>query len=745
MPYCAQVAVDNAAFKFDRLYSYTVPDVLSRTVRVGSRVLVPFGAAAPRMGVVLEFSEQDSADGLRSIIDCEKGEPSLSPEMVELIFYLKRQTLCTYYDAVRTVLPKNSRLVAKNGDESTIGNYSTSHLVTAIRRVDGVVPRLTDRQREVYDALNEPMSFSELNEKIGASRDIVNRLIGKNILEKVEIEKKVELYSSYRIAGNEIELTEPQQSALDEIRQCIKKGSPAATLLHGVTSSGKTVIYEQLCLDTLAEGHSAMVLVPEIAIATQMIYRFKERFGERVGVIHSALSDTERQLQWRKIRDGEYDVVIGTRSAVFAPLLNIGIIIVDEEQEQSYCSDRTPRYSAIPIAAFRASKHSAHLLLASATPSVESYYKAVSGSINLVTLDRRYMDMPLPSVRVVDMRKELFAGNTSGISEHLRREIQMRLDRKEQSILLLNRRGYRTVSICVDCKKILKCKSCDTALVYHKNINRYICHCCGAVYPISDECPDCGGQIRRTGIGTQRVEEELTALFPTARVLRIDLDSTGGKHSIEQLLGAFSRGEYDIIIGTQMIAKGLDFGNVTLVGVLGIDRLMLMPSFRANEHTFSMLTQVIGRAGRGDKEGEAVIQTVDPDNPIIRLAAKQDYNAFYNDEIVSRKVHLYPPYCAVGTVGFVAAKEQDALAAAQQFVELLKSGVEGKKIAVRVLGPVPMRIAFANDMYRYKLTVKYNGGREFKEILSDAVYKFGNDKRFRDITLFVDLVGDSEQ
>ena len=749
------VAVDNAALNFDRLYSYRIPADLAQYAAVGSRVLVPFGSAAPRMGVVLKIAGSPDQDTkLKSVIDIERGEPLLGEELVQLIFMLKETTFCTYYDAVRAVLPKNSRLVP-NDDKEKLENASRAHLETVYEYLPPEnPPKLTEKQQAVCALIkNSPMTVPEICKALGVTRSVVERLAEKGIISRAERSKMMAVYP---FAGKDIadipDLTPAQRTAYMQILgYAADVAKPDTTLLHGVTSSGKTILYIKLIQKTVDEGKGALILVPEIALATQMIYRLRGQFGERVGIVHSALSDTERQLQWEKIHKGECDIVVGTRSAVFAPVKNLGIIIVDEEQENTYASEQNPRYSACRVAAFRIKqrkKHdgAAHLVLSSATPSVESYYKAKSGAYNMVSIPERYGSMPLPRVRVVDMRRELLAGNSHYVSKYLKDEIDARIERKEQCILLLNRRGYRPLSMCNRCKEIVKCESCDTPLVVHKDQNRYLCHYCGRSTQIAGTCAVCGGGIKHTGIGTQKIEEELEALFPSARILRLDVDAISKKHSVDKLLFDFAAGEYDIIIGTQMIAKGLDFPNVTLVGVLSIDQLMLMPSCRANERTFAMLTQVVGRSGRGDKKGEAIIQTIDPENDIIRLAAKQDYEGFYKDEIVSRKTHLYPPFCAMCTIGFISEAEQNAMGAADEFAEILGhlQTAYYSDMPLRVLGPSPMRVSYINNLYRFQIVIKYRHGRDFLDFLREAVQRFGKAAYSSKARYFVDLTGQND-
>ena len=716
-----EVAVDNAAFQFDKLYSYNVPAEYESYAKVGARVLVPFGKSGSRMGIVLGLCE--GSTDYKQILRIEQTEPVVNEEMVDLIKYLRNTTFCTYYDAVKAVLPKNIRLVP-DGEDGELEFKNEGHTENAYRTVpDTEHPGATAKQNALLGYLSEPHTYSEIHEELGISRDIVNRLLDRGWIAQERRWRTDELDFSSPGYLDRFELSPAQQEAYDRIRGYMSDPDrPDTTLLYGVTSSGKTMLYVGLIRETLEAGKGAMLLVPEIALATQMIGRLQTMFPGKVGIIHSALSDTERTLQWKRILDGEYPLVVGTRSAVFAPIPEIGLIIIDEEQEQTYLADQSPRFRAPAVAAYRAKRHGAHLLLSSATPSVESYYLAQENKINYVELGERFGNMPLPDVRVVDMRNELMQGNTHTIGVELYEKIRERLDRKEQIILLLNRRGYRTVTICKECKEVMMCDSCSMPMVWHKTDCTHRCHYCGKIVPQYLTCPKCGGELRHTGIGTQKIEEELEELFPDARVLRVDLDSMSGKNSLTRSLRDFQEKKYDMIIGTQMIAKGLDFENVTLVGVLSVDSMLLMPSFRAYERTFDMLTQVIGRSGRGTKAGEAVIQTIDPDNPIIRIASRQDYRSFYNSEIRLRKAHLYPPYCHICAVCFSAESSDQGKTAANRFVEQIRETFsQEKNVPVRVIGPAPMRVPIVGKQYRWRLILKSRGDAKFRELLGKCL------------------------
>ena len=716
-----EVAVDNAAFQFDKLYSYNVPAEYESYAKVGARVLVPFGKSGSRMGIVLGLCE--GSTDYKQILRIEQTEPVVNEEMVDLIKYLRNTTFCTYYDAVKAVLPKNIRLVP-DGEDGELEFKNEGHTENAYRTVpDTEHPGATAKQNALLGYLSEPHTYSEIHEELGISRDVVNRLLDRGWIAQERRWRTDELDFSSPGYLDRFELSPAQQEAYDRIRGYMSDPDrPDTTLLYGVTSSGKTMLYVGLIRETLEAGKGAMLLVPEIALATQMIGRLQTMFPGKVGIIHSALSDTERTLQWKRILDGEYPLVVGTRSAVFAPIPEIGLIIIDEEQEQTYLADQSPRFRAPAVAAYRAKRHGAHLLLSSATPSVESYYLAQENKINYVELGERFGNMPLPDVRVVDMRNELMQGNTHTIGVELYEKIRERLDRKEQIILLLNRRGYRTVTICKECKEVIMCDSCSMPMVWHKTDCTHRCHYCGKIVPQYLTCPKCGGELRHTGIGTQKIEEELEELFPDARVLRVDLDSMSGKNSLTRSLRDFQEKKYDMIIGTQMIAKGLDFENVTLVGVLSVDSMLLMPSFRAYERTFDMLTQVIGRSGRGTKAGEAVIQTIDPDNPIIRIASRQDYRSFYNSEIRLRKAHLYPPYCHICAVCFSAESSDEGKTAANRFVEQIRETFsQEKNVPVRVIGPAPMRVPIVGKQYRWRLILKSRGDAKFRELLGKCL------------------------
>ena len=589
-----------------------------------------------------------------------------------------------------------------------------------------------------------PRTLNELEDK-GISRAVLDNLCAKGVLECSKVNKSIDLYSSIPLKNEPITLTQEQQAAYDALLPKLEDDAPHSALLYGVTGSGKTLVFLKLIARCLEQGRRALVLVPEISLTPQMILRLKSQFGRRVAVQHSALNHTERLLQWQMIQDGGADIVVGTRSAIFSPLENIGLIIIDEEQEHTYRSESAPRYSAHEVARQRAAENGALLLLASATPSTESFYAAQHGRTQLVRLTQRYGGNPLPTVQIVDMRAELAAGNPREISLSLEDAIRRNLDAGKQTILLLNRRGYQTMAQCEDCREVLKCTKCSVPMVYHKAAHKVLCHYCGSQMEPPTVCPTCGGMLQYRGFGTQKAEEELAKLFPDARVLRMDQDSTAAKDAHEKLLARFANHEYDIMVGTQMVAKGLDFEDVTLVGVLGIDSLLFAQGFRAYENVFSLITQVVGRSGRAKDPGFAIIQTTDPDNPVLNLAAAQDYDAFFEQEIAYRKLGLYPPFCGLCVIGFAGAKEIEVARAAARFAALLgQQAAKQPDLPLRVLGPTPSSIEKINDTYRYKLTIKCRNDRRFRDLVRSTLERYEQEKLPSKATVAVDLHSDGD-
>ena len=752
MPKTVGVAVSNATFHFDKLYTYAVMPDQQDTVRLGSMVLVPFGRGSrARMGVVLACDAEPESAKLKFLFDVAPASACLTPELLRLVHFLKERTFCTYYEAVKAVIPYGAQYkptVAEDGVTPVLQKQLIRHTENAYRLVGTLPtkPRPTAKQLAAVALLaGGERTLSALEEK-GISRAVLDNLCAKGVLECSKVNKSIDLYSSIPLKNEPILLTEEQQAAYDALLPGLEDAAPHSALLYGVTGSGKTLVFLKLIEHCLQMGRRALVLVPEISLTPQMILRLKSQFGKRVAVQHSALNHTERLLQWQMIQDGGADIVVGTRSAIFSPLENIGLVIIDEEQEHTYRSESAPRYSAHEVARQRAAENGALLLLASATPSTESYYAAQHGRTQLVRLTKRYGGNPLPKVQIVDMRAELASGNPREISLAMEDAIRHNLEAGKQTILLLNRRGYQTVAQCEDCREVLKCPKCSVPMVYHKSAHKLLCHYCGSqLDPPPARCPACGGKLQYRGFGTQKAEEELAKLFPEARILRMDQDTTAAKDAHEKLLAKFARHEYDIMVGTQMVAKGLDFEDVTLVGVLGIDSLLFAQGFRAYETVFSLVTQVVGRSGRAKDPGFAIIQTTDPDNPVLNLAAAQDYDAFFEQEIAYRKLGLYPPFCGLCVVGFAGPKESEVARASARFAALLgRQAAKQPDLPLRVLGPTPGSIEKINDSYRYKLTVKCRNDRRFRDLIRETLTLYEQEKLPGKATVVVDLHSDGD-
>ena len=752
MPKTVGVAVSNATFHFDKLYTYAVMPDQQDTVRLGSMVLVPFGRGSrARMGVVLACDAEPESAKLKFLFDVAPASACLTPELLRLVHFLKERTFCTYYEAVKAVIPYGAQYkptVAEDGVTPVLQKQLVRHTENAYKLVGTLPPkpRPTAKQLAAVALLaGGERTLSALEEK-GISRAVLDNLCAKGVLECSKVNKSIDLYSSIPLKNEPILLTEEQQAAYNALLPGLEDAAPHSALLYGVTGSGKTLVFLKLIEHCLQMGRRALVLVPEISLTPQMILRLKSQFGKRVAVQHSALNHTERLLQWQMIQDGGADIVVGTRSAIFSPLENIGLVIIDEEQEHTYRSESAPRYSAHEVARQRAAENGALLLLASATPSTESYYAAQHGRTQLVRLTKRYGGNPLPKVQIVDMRAELASGNPREISLAMEDAIRHNLEAGKQTILLLNRRGYQTVAQCEDCREVLKCQKCSVPMVYHKSAHKLLCHYCGSqLAPPPARCPACGGKLQYRGFGTQKAEEELAKLFPEARILRMDQDTTAAKDAHEKLLAKFARHEYDIMVGTQMVAKGLDFEDVTLVGVLGIDSLLFAQGFRAYETVFSLVTQVVGRSGRAKDPGFAIIQTTDPDNPVLNLAAAQDYDAFFEQEIAYRKLGLYPPFCGLCVVGFAGPKESEVARASARFAALLgRQAAKQPDLPLRVLGPTPGSIEKINDSYRYKLTVKCRNDRRFRDLIRETLTLYEQEKLPGKATVVVDLHSDGD-
>ena len=814
MPLIIRVALDAAAFGYDLLYSYTVNPQWAAQIVPGMRVAVPFGRGnRRRLAMVLEISDEPAEEGvaLKPAAALLDQEPVLTDELLMLVRWLHEHTFCTWYDAVRAVLPgglqlrleerylpleppvgvkltekehnllsmmqlaKSQRerdaLVQADGDsekqkilealvqkgcllavsegKQLIGD-STKKMVRLSQSylADETAFRPTPKQAQAVRILreHEALSVKECAYFAAVGETVVQNLVKSGIAEFYEAELlRVPRDAEVTVDPALTVLSEEQQAAYDAVAAEILARHAAAFLLHGVTGSGKTAVFEQLISLTLQQGRGVLLLIPEISLTPQVVQYFQSRFGNRVALIHSGLSLAQRLDTDKLIRRGEIQIVIGTRSAVFAPLPDVGLIILDEEGEHSYKSEQSPRYHAAEVAKARAKYHGAALVLASATPSLESRYLAERGVYRLLKMTKRYNQAPLPEVTIVDMNIERSEGNGSPFSIALSEALYENLQRGEQSILLLNRRGYHTLLQCTKCYEPVYCPNCSVPMTYHKTNGSLLCHYCGHVQPPVTVCPKCGNdRLRQMGFGTQKLEEELQALLPDAKILRMDADTTMTRTAYETGFRAFAKHEYDILCGTQMIGKGLDFPNVTLVGVVSVDKALFAGDYRSYERTFSLVTQVVGRGGRGARRGRAILQTHMPDHYVLNLAAAQDYDRFYTEELALRRALMFPPVCDLCVIGFSGIFEERVRIAAERFVEILAETVRQRnlRLPLRVLGPVEAGYGRLNGKYRRRVLLKCKNTAEMRAFIRSLLEQAYADKAFANISLFADMNGD---
>ena len=554
---------------------------------------------------------------------------------------------------------------------------------------------------------------------------------------QMDFKRKRKVKESVKSGGGDIALSAEQNAVFENLLPLMKSDSPQAALLYGVTGSGKTLVYIKLIEETLLLGKTAIVLVPEIALTPQTLSIFTSYFGDSVAVLHSALGTGERYDEWKRIKNGDVRVVVGTRSAVFAPLPDIGLIVIDEEQERTYKSENNPRYHAREIAKYRVTRTSALLLLASATPSIDSMFAAKCGKYKLFELPSRFNERGLPQVLIADMRDELKSGNGGTISSVLQGELEKNLECGEQSILFINRRGASPIVCCGECGYTYKCRDCSVSMTYHTFNRRLLCHYCGYFMPSPEVCPECGGKLKFIGAGTQKIELELQGMFPNVRIIRMDADTTTRKNSHDRLLSEFRKHHADILLGTQMVTKGLDFENVTLVGVLSADLSLYMSDYRANERTFSLITQVVGRSGRGEKPGRAVIQTFTPEHKVIELASRQDYEGFYESEIELRKALKSPPVRDLISLTAIGTDEGRVIAACKKLIYTLQGYFRGNS-RIKLLGPAPATVSKVSNNYRYRILVNCKNNKRIREVVAHVIKEFARDRSSRGVTVFAD-------
>lgn len=729
----ATVAVERTFFNLDSDYDYAVPPALADRVRPGVAVEVPFGSGNRlRRGIVLQvFVGINPA--LKDIARvCDYGT-ELDESQIRLARWMKSRYFCTTYECLLQMLPRGF---------GKIGVAGVRMAELTVSRGEEL-PRLTPKQQSVADLLLDigSATVEEIKTLCGVGDGVLKNMEKCGVLRFFKKEKYRNPYADLPAAPKaaEIELSAEQTKAYHTLSAMLD-GDGGSALLYGVTGSGKTQVYMRLIDRALQQGKDTIVLVPEIGLTPQVLGLFHQRYGRQVAVLHSGLSIGERNDEYRRADRGEAKIVLGTRSAVFAPLHALGLIIMDEEQELTYKSERTPRYHARDIARYRAGESGALFVMASATPSIESYAAAKAGKYTLCSLEHRFGNAALPQVCTVDMKGELHAGHRSPLSRTLQKQIQSNLDAGKQTILLMNRRGYNTFIACNDCGHVITCPNCSISLTYHSYSNRLMCHYCGYSKPLDNTCPECGSHaVRYSGFGTQRIEDELQALFPAARILRMDADTTAGKFSHQKLFDAFAAHEYDILVGTQMVAKGLDFDDVTLVGVVNADNALYDENYLSHERAFDLITQVVGRSGRRDATGTAVIQTIDPCNPVIDLAARQDYPAFFETEYALRRILTYPPFCDIYGVFFVSEDENAAALAAKAFFDTLVLENKEQQQKLIVLGPSPARISKISNTYRYRLAIKCKNSKSVRNLLMQVLKATVKMKELRKAQISIDL------
>ncbi len=790
----AKVIVDVPSSVINQTFDYYIPEKFQDILQPGMRVVIPFG---PRKisGFVVQRIKESNYDHLKEIIDVLDVTPVLTAELLKLGKWLANETVSLYITTYQAMLPQVLKskyekevirltdipLVATLEDafkkkdilsyEETVqllgsyrqlqhyienGDLAVQYVVTSkatkqykiyivpsdvdiLASEHKNLPKQATRQREIlkfFIQSPKPIEQKMLYEQLNINKNNLTPLIEKNLLTIKKVEVYRDPYEEKFPKTENLTLTKEQEQAIIPINEAVKTDTYKTFLLHGVTGSGKTEIYLQAIEKVIQKGREAIVLVPEIALTPQMVKRFKGRFGSNVAVLHSALSVGEKYDEWRKIQRKEVQVVVGARSAIFAPFENLGIIIIDEEHETTYKQEESPRYHARDVAIKRGEYNNCPVVLGSATPTLESYARGKKGVYHLLTLTKRTNEKAMPKVDIIDMRKELHAGNRTMFSRTLMEKINECLSKKEQIVLLLNRRGYSTFALCRDCGHVEECPHCDISLTYHKRDNVLKCHYCSYEAKMPTHCPSCGSDsIRFFGTGTERVEEALTKLIPEAKIIRMDVDTTRRKGAHERLLKKFANQEADILLGTQMIAKGLDFENVTLVGVLAADSMLHLPDFRSSEKTFQLITQVSGRAGRHALTGEVIVQSYTPDHYSILLSSNHDYISFYQREMEIRRTFSYPPYFYLLLVTISDENEQKIYTVAQQIRNMLQHRLNKSSL---ILGPSPSPIARIKNRFRYQLMVKYRSEPYLQQYMMEILKEF-EDERRRDLQITIDF------
>ena len=725
----AEIILNSEALEIDRPFTYKIPVELEEKVQVGQIVKVPFGMGNKTSeGFVLSIKEENEVNisfRVKKISSIITDEPIIDEDDIKLINFLREKYLCKYIDAFRLLIPVGIMKGAKSKSKKVIVFKSDD--LSCIKKTEGYIDIINFLKRN-----SGKYTKSELINDNSISQYKLNKLIENGLL--VVEEETVFRYNNrtYNI-DYEKELTFEQKQVLDEYNN----SSNNLFLLKGVTGSGKTEVYMRMVEEVLEKNQSAIVLVPEISLTPQMIERFKGRFGRNVALFHSKLSDGERFDEWFRVKEGKAKLVVGARSAIFLPVKNLGLIIIDEEHENTYKSDQNPKYQTKEVAEFLSEQKGCRVVLGSATPTIETYYRALTGDLKLLELNSRVDGKAMPPMKVVDMRSELRSGNISLFSRELFRDMQEKLSKREQIILFLNRRGFSTFVSCRSCGYVFKCEECDISMTYHRS-GHLVCHYCGKTKRYPEKCPKCDSKyVKFFGAGTQRVEEEVKRYFKDARVLRMDVDTTRGKDSYEKIYNTFKEGKADILIGTQMISKGLDFKNVTFVGILAADMSINIPDYRAAERTFQIITQVAGRAGRGEKQGKVLIQTYTPEHYSLEYAVNYDYEGFYEKEFTVRALMKYPPFGRILLINGISKKEDLLKNFMHKISNVIKPLVE-KEMDVDILGPIPCLVAKVKENYRWQIVIKgefeSNFAKKIKELLYDE-----NKNVYNDIRISMDI------
>ena len=723
----AEVIINSEALEIDRPFTYKVPEEFNNEIKIGQIVKVPFGKGNKTSeGFILNLKNDDNIKfKTKNIAAILVKDPVIDEDDINLIEFLREKTLCKYIDAFRLLIPvgimkgakakKKKVIVLKNEDLSNIKNPDGYKKIV-----------------EFFKTNSGKYTKSELINEHSISQYKLNKLIENEVL---SIEEESVFRYNDRVYNKDSAktLTIEQENIIREYINSDDK----MFLLKGVTGSGKTEVYMKLVERVLLEGKSAIILVPEIALTPQMIERFKGRFGVNVALFHSKLSDGERFDEWFRVKEGKAKVIVGARSAIFLPAKNLGLIIIDEEHENTYKSEQNPKYQTKEVAEYLSELKGCKVILGSATPSIETYYRALTGEMKLLELNSRVDNKPMPPMKVIDMRNELKGGNKSLFSRELFIAIQERLKRKEQIILFLNRRGFSTFVSCRSCGYVFKCDECDISMTYHKN-GLLICHYCGKTKREPRECPKCHSKyVKFFGAGTQRVEEEVKKYFNNVRILRMDVDTTRDKHSYERIYNTFKNGEADILIGTQMVSKGLDFKNVTLVGILAADMSINIPDYRAAERTFQIITQVAGRAGRGEKQGEVLIQTYTPQHYSLQYAVNYDYEGFYEKEFTVRAMMKYPPFGKLLLINGTSKKEELLKNFMHKITMMIKPLVESC-LDIEILGPIPCMISKVKENYRWQIVIKGEFDSYFSKNIKEILYD-ENKNVYNDIRISMDI------